>query len=64
MNLGTTETIVINLLKKAVEAEGCRLAEMDFENLVILVIKVNGADEDCRASLENEIRLSARCLSR
>jgi phage tail tube protein FII len=42
MNFANTDTITINLLKNAVESEGCRLAEVDFENLVI---KVDGADE-------------------
>ena len=42
MNLDNTEIITLNLLKKAVEAEGCRLTEVDFENMVI---KVDGADE-------------------
>ena len=34
--------IIVNLLKEAVESEGCYLAEVDFENLEI---KVNGPDE-------------------
>jgi phage tail tube protein FII len=38
----STETIMINLLKQAVESEGCHLAEVDLENLVI---KVDGADD-------------------
>lgn len=42
MNLEKTDLITVNLLKEAVESEGCRLAEVDFENLVI---KVDGDDE-------------------
>jgi len=42
MNDENIDTIVINLLKEAVESEGCHLAEADIENLVI---KVNGPDE-------------------
>ena len=33
--------VVADLLKDAVESEGCHLAEVDFDNLVI---KVNGSD--------------------
>jgi len=43
----SSETIVINLIKEAVEAEGCYLEEVDFENLTI---RVEGPDEvvsDC-----------------
>ena len=39
--------IMIKLLKEAVESEGCDLAEVDFENLVV---KVSGTDDvvgDC-----------------
>ena len=46
MNFENTEIITINLLKDAVEAEGCHLTEVDFENLVI---KVDGADQDVGA---------------
>jgi hypothetical protein len=46
MNLDETELITLNLIKEAVEGQGCRLAEVDFENLVI---KVDGADEDVGA---------------
>jgi hypothetical protein len=42
MNLDNTDLITFNLLKEAVEAKGCRLAQVDFENLVI---KVDGDDE-------------------
>ena len=47
MKYETSERIVINLLKEAVESEGCHISEVDIENLVI---KVNGPDEvvnDC-----------------
>ena len=43
MDFDNTDIIMVNLLKKAVESKGCRLAEVDFENMVI---KVDGADED------------------
>jgi len=36
-----SETIMVNLLKQAVESEGCHLSEVDLESLVI---KVNGPD--------------------
>ena len=42
MNFDDADIITVNLLKEAVESQGCRLAEVDFENLVI---KVDGADE-------------------
>ena len=42
MNFANTDLIMVNLLKEAVESEGCRLAEVDFENLVI---KVDGSDQ-------------------
>ena len=41
------EIVILNLLKQAVEAEGCELAEVDFENKLI---KVDGPEEvvpDC-----------------
>ncbi len=42
-----SQTIAVNLLVEALESEGCQLAEIDFENLLI---KVDGPDEvigDC-----------------
>ena len=42
MKYESSDTIVVNLLKEAVESEGCHLSEVDLENLVI---KVNGPDE-------------------
>ena len=42
MTYKSSETIMVNLLKQAVESEGCHLSEVDLENLVI---KVNGPDE-------------------
>ena len=47
MNFKTSDAIIVNLLKEAVESQGCFLAEVDLENLEI---KVNGPDEivsDC-----------------
>jgi len=46
MNFDNTDIITVNLLKEAVESKGCRLAEVDFKNLLI---KVDGADEDVGA---------------
>ena len=42
MNFANTDLIMVNLLKEAVESEEWRLAEVDFENLVI---KVDGSDQ-------------------
>ena len=42
MSINSSDMIMYNLLKEAVESEGCYLAEVDLENLVI---KVNGADD-------------------
>jgi len=42
MNHQSTDTIVINLIKEAVESEGFELSVVDIENLTI---KVNGPDE-------------------
>ena len=42
MNSNPPDVITLNLLKEAVESQGCRLAEVDLENLVI---KVDGDDE-------------------
>jgi len=36
------EIVIIKLLKQAVEAEGCELAQVDFENKLL---KVEGPDE-------------------
>ena len=47
MKYDSSDTIVISLLKEAVESEGCHLSDVDLENLVI---KVNGPDDvvsDC-----------------
>jgi hypothetical protein len=38
----TEEIVIVNLLKQAVEAEGCELAQVDFENNIL---KVKGPDE-------------------
>ena len=42
MNYESSDTIVVKLLKEAVESEGCHLSEVDIANLVI---RVNGPDE-------------------
>jgi hypothetical protein len=42
MNHKTGDTIVISLLKEAVESEGCSLSAVDLDNLVI---RVNGLDD-------------------
>jgi hypothetical protein len=42
MNYQSTDTIVIDLIKAAVESEGCELSLVDIENLTI---KVNGPDD-------------------
>ena len=47
MDYNSSNVIVVNLIKEAVESEGCRLTEVDFENFKI---KVDGPDEvvgDC-----------------
>ena len=47
MKYDSSDTIVVSLLKEAVESEGCHLSDVDLENLVI---KVNGPDDvvsDC-----------------
>ena len=47
MNDKSSHAIILNLLKEAVESEGCQIADIDFENLLI---KVDGPDEvigDC-----------------
>ena len=38
----TEETVIVSLLKQAVETEGCELSEVDFENNIL---KVEGPDE-------------------
>lgn len=42
MNLSNEELVIVKLLKQAVEAEGCELAQVDFENNIL---KVEGPDE-------------------
>ena len=42
MEYKSSNIIIVNLLKEAVESEGCYLTEVDLENLEI---KVNGPDE-------------------
>ena len=38
----TEEIVIVNLLKQAIEAEGCELAQVDFENNIL---RVEGPDE-------------------
>ena len=42
MNSNSSEVILANLIKQAVESEGCYITDIDFENLAI---KVDGPDE-------------------
>ena len=42
MDYDSSDIIMVNLLKEAVESEGCQLSEVDFENLLI---KVDGDDD-------------------
>ena len=42
MEYHSEDIIIINLLKQAVESEGCELTEVDFENKIL---KVDGPDE-------------------
>jgi hypothetical protein len=42
MNYESSDMMMVNLLKEAVESEGCHLSEVDIENLVI---KVDGPGE-------------------
>ncbi len=42
MKYQSSDSIVLSMLKEAVESEGCHLSEVDLENLFI---KVNGPDE-------------------
>lgn len=47
MNLNSNDTILVNLIKEAVESEGCHLSEVDIEKLTV---KVDGPDDvvgDC-----------------
>lgn len=47
MKLSNEELVIVKLLKQAVEAEGCELAQVDFENKIL---KLKGPDEvvpDC-----------------
>jgi hypothetical protein len=45
MEYAPEEVVIINLLKQAVEKEGCKLIEVDLENQII---KVGGPDEVVR----------------
>ena len=47
MDYNSGDIIIVNLIKDAVESEGCRLTEVDFENFKV---KIDGPDEvvgDC-----------------
>ena len=47
MKFKPNDTIIINLIKEAVESEGCELSEVDIEKLTV---KVDGPDDvvsDC-----------------
>jgi len=41
MDFNSSEIIMLNLIKQAVESEGCRIADVDLENLKV---KVDGPD--------------------
>ena len=42
MKLSTEEVVIIKLLKQAVEAQGCELSQVDFENNII---RIEGKDK-------------------
>lgn len=42
MKYPTEEGVILNMLKQAVESEGCKLAEVDFETRTL---KIDGPDE-------------------
>lgn len=42
MDFNSSEIITLNLIKQAVESEGCHLTDVDLENLQV---KVDGPDE-------------------
>ena len=47
MNFNSSDAIIVNLIKEAVESEGCHLSEVDIEKLTV---KVDGPDDvvgDC-----------------
>ena len=47
MNFNSNDTILVNLIKEAVESEGCHLSAVDIERLTV---KVDGPDDvvnDC-----------------
>jgi hypothetical protein len=47
MNFSSSDTILVNLIKQAVESEGCRLSEVDIENLTMKVDGPDDAVSDC-----------------
>ena len=51
------ETVMINMLKMAVEQKGCRLTDVDFERQIV---KFEGPDEakmDCALAIEKILDL-------
>ena len=51
MKFKPNDTIIINLIKDAVESEGCELSEVDIEKLTV---KVDGPDDvvsDCAGAV-------------
>jgi hypothetical protein len=42
MKYPNEEVVIINMLKQAIESEGCKLAEVDFETRTL---KIDGPDE-------------------
>jgi uncharacterized protein with PhoU and TrkA domain len=47
MNHKSGDTIVVSLLKEAVESEGCSLSAVDLDNLVIRVIGPDDVVSNC-----------------
>ena len=47
MKYKSEDVVLLNLLKQAVESEGCKLTEVDFENNILKVDGPDEAVEDC-----------------
>ena len=47
MDFSSEDIIVVNLLKEAVESEGCELKEVDFENSTLTFDGPDEAVADC-----------------
>jgi ribosome maturation factor RimP len=47
MNFNSNDAIIVNLIKEAVESEGCHLSEVDIEKLTVKVDGPDGAVSDC-----------------